>query len=88
MGSGDFLLVKDRNAFCIHTRNTLSVGFLCLILFSAARAQSKYGVTDLSTLGGSTSASHAINVHGDVAGESDVSNGDYHAFLYSGGKND
>jgi probable HAF family extracellular repeat protein len=43
-------------------------------------------LTDLGTFGGSTSSGYAINSSGQVAGQSDLANGQTHAFLYTGGQ--
>ncbi|MFI4967248.1 MAG: hypothetical protein ACHQAU_00870 [Gammaproteobacteria bacterium] len=45
----------------------------------------RYRVVDLGTLGGPTSTAEAINEHGQVAGWSDTTGGNRHAFLYSDG---
>src|SRR5690348_16085271 len=50
-----------------------------------AFAQS-YNITDLGSLGGSSTMAHAINVAGQVTGFSNLSNNTAgHAFLYQGG---
>jgi probable HAF family extracellular repeat protein len=41
---------------------------------------------DLGTLGGSGSVAYGINNNGQVVGQSDMSIGSPHAFLYSGGQ--
>ena len=46
---------------------------------------SQYNVTDLGTLGGDSSDGYAINDSGQVAGFSDTSADEFHAFLYSDG---
>jgi probable HAF family extracellular repeat protein len=46
---------------------------------------SLYTVTDLGTLGGSSSWAYGINASGQVVGAADTSSGYQHAFLYSGG---
>lgn len=60
--------------------------FLCSCLASAASAQTTYTITDLGTLGGSTSIGFGINSSGQITGSSATA-GDTtrHAFLYSGG---
>jgi probable HAF family extracellular repeat protein len=52
--------------------------------------QSRGGMIDLGTLGGTTSRSNYINNAGSVVGYSTVANGDIHAFIYtvSGGMQD
>jgi probable HAF family extracellular repeat protein len=42
-------------------------------------------MTDLGTLGGTTSAANGLNAVGQVVGLSATTSGDQHAFLYSGG---
>lgn len=56
---------------------------LMLIAGAASADATLYDVTDLGTLGGSTSQAYAINTRGDVAGSSTLA-GDVvgHAFLY------
>ncbi len=44
--------------------------------------------TPLNTLGGSYSVAWALNDDGQVAGEAQVTDGNYHAFLYNGTMND
>jgi probable HAF family extracellular repeat protein len=43
-------------------------------------------MTDLGTLGGSTSIAYAINNVGQIVGHASPPNSSVHAFLYSGGK--
>ena len=45
-----------------------------------------YRLTDLGTLGGTTSKAIAINAAGQVVGESTIATGATHAFLYTDGK--
>jgi probable HAF family extracellular repeat protein len=52
---------------------------------TSARADLQYTVTDLGTLGGTTSEAMALNDAGQVVGSSTLANGQTHAFLYSGG---
>lgn len=58
------------------------------IAASGAFAQARYRITDLGTLGGTTSDARGINNHGQVVGAS-YTNGNNmdttHAFLYNGG---
>ncbi len=56
------------------------------LLVSAPVAQAlSYTVTDLGTLGGSSSAAYGINNSGQVTGWSKTSSNRYRAFLYSNG---
>jgi probable HAF family extracellular repeat protein len=60
-----------------------------LVFFSSAWADAQqvlqYAVTDLGTLGGTTSVPAAINSAGEVVGWSYTSSGAQHAFLYANG---
>ncbi len=60
---------------------------VALVLFagSSAWGQVQYTVTDLGTLGGSSSAAYGINASGQVVGEAQTSSGNNDAFLYSNG---
>jgi probable HAF family extracellular repeat protein len=49
-----------------------------------AAAAIQYTITDLGTLGGSSSYASAINDLGQVAGAADTADGDEHAFRYRG----
>ena len=64
----------------------IMLAIACASLSSAAKAQSRYTITDLGTLGGSTSEARAINDSGQIVGYSYIT-GDsaYHVFLYSRG---
>ena len=57
---------------------------LAMMTTPAAFAQVNYWVTDLGTLGGSSSYATCINNSGQIAGEADTTN-TTHAFLFSGG---
>ena len=54
--------------------------------YSHAVLWSNGTISDLGTLGGSTSAAYAINGAGQIVGYAYTSKGAMHAFLYSGGK--
>ncbi len=56
---------------------------LVLLSFTPVAAAQSYTVTDLGTLGGGFSSARAINDSGQVVGEGSVSDGSYHAFLWS-----
>jgi len=58
---------------------------IAMMATPAALAQVSYSVTDLGTLGGSSSWPTCINTSGQIVGYSDTSNAVSHAFLYSGG---
>jgi probable HAF family extracellular repeat protein len=69
-----------------HTLARTAVLGALLVPFGTASAASQYTITDLGVLpGGSASVATAINANGQIAGFSDVSGGDSHAFLYSAG---
>jgi probable HAF family extracellular repeat protein len=81
-----------------YTRSMLNVGFLCLLLLSAAKGEPRYAITDLGILsGGSYSVANGINNRGQVVGISETAVPAVpptspptfftfpHAFLYSGG---
>ena len=55
-------------------------------LLSPAESNNMYTATDLGTLGGTSSAAHALNEAGQVVGWAQDSNGRRHAFLWSGGR--
>jgi len=57
---------------------------LAVMTTPAAFAQVMYSVSDLGTLGGSTSAATCVNSSGQIAGYAYTTN-DSHAFLWSGG---
>jgi probable HAF family extracellular repeat protein len=62
-----------------------ALGLVAFLLARVERAGAEYIVTDLGTLGGTTSSASAINDIGQIVGSSAVGGAD-HAFLYSGGK--
>jgi probable HAF family extracellular repeat protein len=65
----------------------LSVISLLLANVTTADADS-YTITDLGTLGGTSSFAFGLNASGEVVGYSDVAgNTAQHAFLYGGGLN-
>src|SRR6266404_6027605 len=82
-----------------NTKTTLAALFVSAIAFSHVEAQSapptqgplSYTVTDLGTLGGSTSTASAVggqgsfNLAGMFVGSSTTSDNSEHAFLYTGG---
>lgn len=54
--------------------------------WSPAKAQTaSYSITDLGTLGGTTSTACGINDRGQVTGKSALASGQLHAFLWQGG---
>ena len=61
-----------------------SLGLLVAMAGGQSVRAAEYTVTDLGTLGGSTSSAWAINESGEVVGESGVA-GVSRAFLYTGG---
>src|SRR6516165_9664411 len=77
--------MKNTDRSCFFTQSMLSVGFLSLLLLSAARGQPSYTITDLGSLGAGASNAFGINDRGQVVGESNTT-GLTHAFLYSGGQ--
>jgi len=83
---------RTQNSTGLHTPPEI-LGLMLVVIFAtqslpAAKAQSRYSITDLGTLGGDRSDALSINKLGDVVGESGVpsSIGIFHAFLYKGGK--
>lgn len=58
-----------------------ALGLFCATSFAAGTV---YHVTDLGTLGGSTSVANAINLRGQVVGSADLISGVRHAFLFNG----
>ena len=77
------LMKRSRNALVA----VLAVVVVAINLASSARAQGpQYVVSDLGTLGGSTSVGYGINNAGQVAGSSDTTgNSTTHAALFSAG---
>jgi probable HAF family extracellular repeat protein len=57
-----------------------------LTLSLVSQAEVRYAVTDLGTLGGSTSFAYEINNSGQVVGSADTASGYTHAFLYGNGQ--
>ena len=78
------------NSFRVYTRNLLNGGLLGLLLTTTTttRAQSRYTISDLGTLGGKTSAALGVNNRGEVIGQADLpgNTGSFHAFIYKFGK--
>lgn len=63
------------------------MGLAVLLAAPPARAQARYTVTDLGTLGGKTSQAYAINSANQIVGQADTSvSGQSHAFFYSQGQ--
>jgi probable HAF family extracellular repeat protein len=60
-------------------------GAALLILAGVAHAQF-YAVTDLGTVGGTNSMAYGINNHEQIVGAAQTSMGNYHAFLFDGGR--
>lgn len=59
--------------------------FVAGLLFTGTAAFGQYVAYDLGTLGGNTSAPHAINDLGTVVGIADTAGGAQHAFVYENG---
>ncbi|MBV8276404.1 MAG: HAF repeat-containing protein [Verrucomicrobia bacterium] len=76
--------MKTLDRSCFYNPRTLIVGFLCLLLVSAANGQTKYTVTDLGLPNPSVAVS--INNSGQVVGWYLDDNEVYHAFLYRNGQ--
>ena len=74
------------------TKNTICIASLLLLLaITRAEAQLSYTLTDLGTLGGTTSTANSVNgmgrnAAGMTVGSSTLSDGTEHAFLYVGGQ--
>ena len=60
-------------------------GLALLALTGAARAQF-YAVTDLGTLGGTNCIAYGINNHEQIVGTAQTAMGNYHAFMFDGGR--
>jgi probable HAF family extracellular repeat protein len=63
------------------------VVYFALLLPSLCAAAS-YNITDLGTLGGTSSQAFSINAGGQVSGWASTTGGDRHAFLYDGSMHD
>ena len=75
----------------IKTNVSFAALFFLLFAFTRAEAQLSYTLTDLGTLGGTTSTANGVsgpghNVHGMIVGSSTLSDGTEHAFLHVSGQ--
>ena len=57
---------------------------VALALASGSALATTFRLTDLGTLGGTSSSGDALNASGQVTGYSDTAEGDTHAFLWDG----
>lgn len=64
---------------------TSASAFVAAIAIAGSARATTYSITDLGTLGGTTSYAFDVNIHGDVVGSSKLPNGEPRAFLYQGG---
>jgi probable HAF family extracellular repeat protein len=64
---------------------SLGGGLILLVLTSMAHAQF-YAVTDLGTLGGTNGLAYGINNHEQIVGAAQTGMGNYHAFMFDGGR--
>ena len=62
----------------------LSTVGLALALVAGAALATTYRLTDLGTLGGTTSGGRDLNESGQVTGGSTTADGGFHAFLWDG----
>lgn len=69
-----------------HTAIIAAMGFLLAVSLttSITLAGTSYSITDLGTLGGTTSVANGINDSGQVVGRATDAHYNWHAFLYSG----
>ncbi len=68
-------------------KNLLVVFCAMILVFTTTHAIAlEYSITDLGTLGGTTSYAYGINNIGQIVGKSRNSNGDFHAFSYESGQ--
>lgn len=74
--------MKRQISLCL---STLSLAALCCLTSRATANPPAYTITDLGTLGGSSSQALSLNAAGVVAGWSSTLDGPTHAFLFSGG---
>lgn len=65
-------------------RGALLPAVLLLFLVTSTFGQVQYAITDLGTLGGTTSYAYGINNSGQIVGWADTTTAYRHAFLYSG----
>jgi probable HAF family extracellular repeat protein len=82
----------DQHPLAMKTKISLAAAFAFFAGFTCAAAQLSYTVTDLGTLGGTTSTANGVagqqghNAAGMIVGTSTASDGSDHAFLYTNGQ--
>ena len=59
---------------------------LVLLFFTGAARAQFYAVTDLGSLGGTNGMAYSINNHEQIVGAMQTAMGDYHAFMFDGGR--
>jgi probable HAF family extracellular repeat protein len=79
---------RPARSFMLAMRQSRHVaGWLCLCcalsVTTSAHAAIKYTITDLGTLGGTSSVGYGINSSGQVTGQSQTADGAFHAFMWT-----